>query len=200
MEAGVADATIETLSAAALALGGELSVRFYPGTGPRIRDRLQAAMIEAFLNEVHPRWERHLEVPVYRPAAGVIDLVLADWASGEIIAAEFQSQIRRLEQQLRWATAKSDSLASTSVAGLADAAGSSRIQQLLVLRSTYDTRVLATQMAATLAVAYPAKVVDVLNALRGTARWPGAGIVWISLDGGRATVMDGPPRGVKLGR
>ena len=67
--------------AIAAALGCDLSVRMFPGTGPRIRDRIQVAMSEALLASLHPRWRAAPEVPVYRPVRGVIDLVLADPAA-----------------------------------------------------------------------------------------------------------------------
>ena len=78
IEAGNAEPSIEVLLAIAAALGCDLSVRLFPNTGPRIRDRLQVAMTEALLALLHPRWQPHPEVPVYRPVRGVIDLVLAD--------------------------------------------------------------------------------------------------------------------------
>ena len=200
VEAGIADPSIEMLAAISLALGGELAVRFHPGTGPRIRDRIQAAMVEAFLGVVSDRWERWVEVPVYRPAAGVIDVVLADAVQPAIVAAEFHSQIRRLEQQLRWARTKADSLVSAAIGPIASLATKVEVGRLLVVRSTRDTRGLAMEMERTLANSYPASTADVLDAIRGGAAWPGAGIIWISVDRGRATVMDRPPRGVRLGR
>jgi transcriptional regulator with XRE-family HTH domain len=75
IEAGIANANIETLVAISIALGGDLSVRFYPGTGPRLTDRHQARMVEAICRILHPTWTPHVEVPVSRPARGVIDLV-----------------------------------------------------------------------------------------------------------------------------
>jgi transcriptional regulator with XRE-family HTH domain len=200
IEAGSAQPSIEALAAIALALGGELAVRFHPGTGPRIRDRIQAAMVEAFLVAISERWERWVEVPVHRPSAGVIDLVLADATEPAIVAAEFQSQIHRLEQQLRWARTKADSLASAAIEPLAGLAAKAPIGRLLVLRSTRETRALAIAMERTLASAYPARTADVIEAIRGTGAWPGAGVIWMSVDRGRAVVMDRPPRGVKLGR
>jgi hypothetical protein len=80
----------------------DLGVRLYPGTGPLIRDHLQAAMIEALLQILHPRWRPSPEVWVTRPVQGVIDLVLEaevdDDATAPLIATEAQSELRRLEQ------------------------------------------------------------------------------------------------------
>lgn len=110
VEAGTAQPSLEALLAISLALGGELSVRFHAGTGPRIRDRHQAAMVEAVLRVLDATWSHFVEVPVYRPASGVIDLVLAERSTNQLVAAEFQSQVRRHEQQIRWARVKADSL------------------------------------------------------------------------------------------
>jgi hypothetical protein len=39
-----------------------------------------------------------------------------------------------------------------------------------------------------------------VNALRTGAPWPGDAIVWVRIDGDRVELLDGPPRGVTLGR
>lgn len=198
IEAGGVVATLEVLQSIALALGGDVSLKFYPGTGPRIRDRLLAPMVEAILRILHPRWQRFPEVPVHRPAAGVIDLVLADPSLFLLVAAEFQSELRRLEQQLRWAALKAEGLPATSIAQLVGTA-QSKVDRLLVLRSTRATRVLARDYGKTLRAAYPARMADVLASLTGDAPWPGSGVVWITLDRRGAHVMDRRPPGVVLG-
>jgi hypothetical protein len=128
--------------------------------------------------------------------------VIADQRAGLLVAAEFHSQLRRLEQQIHWARDKADSLGSTWLAELV-VGGSTRtatVSRLLVLRSTRATRMLATQFESTLAAAYPARTLDLMSSLTSEAAWPGAGIVWIRLDGRRTHVMEGPPPGVRLGR
>lgn len=202
LETGERGSSLETLATVLAALGAELSVKGYPTTGPRIRDRIQAAMVEAFLRVLHPRWPAAPEVPVGRPARGVIDLVLSNTGGSIVIASEFQSELRRLEQQVRWHREKELSLPSAEmwrfVAAQDEAPVTSR---LLVLRSTRAMRELAATYEATLRAAYPARAADVVAAL--TTRdvpWPGAGIVWMRVDGPRAELLDGPPRGVVLGR
>jgi len=88
IEAGTALPSVEILSRLAAGLGADLQVRLYPNTGLPIRDRIQSAMIEALLRELHPRWAATLEVPVRRPARGVIDLVLRDRGGTTMIAVE----------------------------------------------------------------------------------------------------------------
>src|SRR5215210_9458263 len=114
IEAATASASIEVLVRVAVGLGGDLSLRFFPGTGSVLRDRHQAAMVEALLEQRSPRWRAALEVAVHRPARGVIDVVLErDDDDGLTVAVEVHSQLRRLEQLLRWANLKRESLPSS---------------------------------------------------------------------------------------
>lgn len=197
IEANQVQPSIAVLTAIGAALGAELSVRFYAGSGPRLHDRFQALMVEQVLRCLDPRWHTELEVPVTQPSRGVIDLVLNDRASPVAVAAEVQSELRRLEQQIRWSAEKAD--------GLRERVGRDRpgitVSRLLILRSTTATRSLARRYAATLATAFPAKTEMVVGALTQPATpWPGAGIVWVRIDGNQVSLLPRPPRGVELGR
>jgi transcriptional regulator with XRE-family HTH domain len=197
IEAGTASPSLEVLTAIGVALGGDPSFRYFAGSGPRLVDRFQAPMIEGFIPLLHRRWSPRLEVHV-GPARGVVDMALMDRAASLAVAGEFQSEFRRLEQQLRWANEKADGLASRLVEEaditLRD------VSRLLVVRSTATTREVARRYEATLSVAYPARTADVVRSLTDSLPWPGPGIVWMRLDGSRAELLDGPPRGVRLGR
>jgi transcriptional regulator with XRE-family HTH domain len=46
IEADEVQPSLTVLAAIGVALGADLSVRYFPGSGPRLHDRLQAAMIE----------------------------------------------------------------------------------------------------------------------------------------------------------
>jgi transcriptional regulator with XRE-family HTH domain len=200
VEAGERAAAHETLAAIASVLGAELSVRVYPTTGPRLHDRTQAPMVECLLRDLHARWIPSPEVVVSRPARGVVDLVLGEPDERLLVAGEFNSQMQRLEQQVRWHREKEVSLPSSDLWGFASAGGPARTSRLLVLRSTQALRELANTFEATLHAAYPARTEDVLEALTGTAPWPGAGIAWMWVAGREVRLMEGPPRGVRLGR
>ena len=193
--------SLSTLAAIAGVLGADLSVKLYPTTGTRIRDRIQAPMVEALLRILHSRWLRIPEVPVTRPARGVIDLVLGDRRAALLVASEVQSQMRRLEQQVRWHREKELSLPSSHVWRDTHGDAEPSTSRLLVLRSTRELHDLARSFEATLHAAYPARTRDVLEALTGPTRpWPGAGIVWVRVEGARVEVIDSTPRGVSLGR
>ncbi|MBI3746348.1 MAG: hypothetical protein HY264_07485, partial [Chloroflexi bacterium] len=180
-------------------LGADLSIRFFLGSGPRIHDRFQAPMIESLLRSLGPRWRAELEVPVEQPRRGVIDLVLHDRVSGLMVAAEVQSDLQRLEQQIRWSHEKAAGLAESRAASAAGAAGLAT-SEMLILRSTVRTRDVARQYEATLRAAYPAQTADAVQALTGTAPWPGPAVVWMHVHGRHVTVMRLPPVGVALGR
>jgi hypothetical protein len=186
IEAGKAEASTEVLAAIAEVLGASLAVHLYPGTGPRIRDHLQAAILEALLGDLHPRWKRFVEVPVYRPVRGVIDLVLHDATAPVVVAVEIQSELRRLEQLIRWSNLKRDALPSADLWQFVAAADTPPISALLVVRATRVTRAVANDHPEQLRALYPARAADTFAALTTDTPWPGAGLLWATIEGGRA--------------
>ena len=196
IEDGERDASSQVLARVAAVLGADVSTRLFPHSGPRIRDRFQAPMLEAFLRLLGRHWKQAIEVPVHRPVRGIVDSVILDPAARRMVAIEAQSELRRLEQQVRWARSKADALPSST---LWDSGDPPAISQILLLRSTAATRELARTFAATLAAAYPADPTDLLRALADpSAPWPGSGIIWVSLHGSDATVLPGRPRRVPV--
>jgi transcriptional regulator with XRE-family HTH domain len=197
--AGDRQPSIAVLVALATALGADLAVRAYPTTGPVIRDRFQAPIVEELVQIAHRSWTRSIEVPVFRPARGFIDVVLDRTSPSEFIATEIQSRLDRLEQTVRWSGDKARSLPSADV--WATSVGEPTIHRLLVLRSTAGTRELARRFEATLMAAYPAPAKAVFQALTAADRpWPGHGILWADVRGDEVRILDRPPRGVALGR
>ena len=79
------------------------------------------------------------------PFIGVIDIVLTDRSSPVTIAVEVYSELRRLEQQIRWSAEKADGL--TSRLSRDDPASPRTVSRLLVLRSTTATREIARTFA-----------------------------------------------------
>jgi hypothetical protein len=149
-------------------------------------------MIEALIRETGPAWRAQPEVAV--PAArGVIDVVLRRALDVRVVACECHSELRRLEIVLRRLSEKADALGGQ----LDQVQGASR---LLLVRSTQATRAVAKAYEATLAAAFPARTAEAIEALRGEAPWPGPAIAWVRVDGGRAEILGGPPRGVRVGR
>lgn len=199
IEAGSARPSLEVLVAIGVALGADLGLRYFPGSGPRLHDRFQAPMIELVLREIDARWRPEVEVPITHPARGVIDLVLHDQIAPVSVSSEAYSDLQRLEQQLRWSAEKADGLRLRLAA---ETQGQERdVSRLLILRSTVRTRDLARQYRSTFEAAYPARTTDVIRALTtAEGPWPGSGIVWVHLHGRHASLLRFPPPGVDLGR
>ena len=172
--------TIEVLSRLAAALGGELSVRFHPGTGPAVRDHLQAAMVEGLIRALHPRWRAEVEVPVFTPTRGVIDVVLRDeQRHGDRVRSAVGGQ----------AAGTAGPLGTHQVRGacrirLRDDAAS----RILLLRTTSSTRSLVSGYPETMRAAYPGGHREAVAALVGETTWPGAAIVWMDVHGGIAVL------------
>ncbi len=198
IELATAEPSLQVLVGLSDALGVDLSVRLYPTTGPRIRDDVQARIVEELLRLAHPAWRRLVEVPVYRPARGIIDVVLQDPRTSLVVAVEVHSQIRRLEQQLGWAALKAESLPSAEFWRVTE--GTPGIGRLLVLRSTRATRELAIGFHETLRTRYPARAGAIHAALVSDAPWPGSGLLWADVDADQVRILDRPPRNVLLGR
>jgi hypothetical protein len=110
-----------------------------------------------------------------------------------LVATEAHSELRRLEQQVRWARMKADALHMAHE-------GRRSVGRLLLLRSTTRNRAIVSQHTELVAAAYPARVVDAYAALTGKAPWPGDTLIWCRLEGADASVLDRPPRGISVGR
>lgn len=192
LERDTHDPTLEVLARVGSALGLDLSLRLFPGTGPRIRDHVQAAMVEALLRALGPGWRATPEVWVSQPVRGVIDVLLESHDVDEpLVSTEAHSELRRLEHQLRWAGAKSEALA---------AARGCSVSRLLLLRDTRRTRAVVAEHAATVGAAYPASSADALEALADGRGWPGDTLLWVDVWSGGVRLRQSPPRGITVGR
>jgi transcriptional regulator with XRE-family HTH domain len=189
----------DALVAAATALGRDVSVRlFESAAAPHVRDRLQVLMIEALLAALHPRWVPSLEVAVYRPVRGVIDVVLQDRDTLDLVAGEAHSLLHTVEGQLRWAGQKADALPSATGWPWADAVEPPRIGRLLLLRSCSAMHDLIRAATRTFATAYPGDTEQAAAALTGPGgRWPGAAVAWVTIDGKDTRLLAGSPRALR---
>jgi transcriptional regulator with XRE-family HTH domain len=171
--------SIETYARLAAVLGADLSARLYPTTGPTIRDRHQARILEAMLRGLSPHWHPIPEIGVRSPVRGWIDVGLHDSRGGVIVATEIESEINRLEQQIRWSVANAEALPSwPGWPSLREPT----ISRLLVVRWTRQTRAIAAEFPRQLAAAFPASPDDALDALTGSSRWPGPALIWARME------------------
>jgi transcriptional regulator with XRE-family HTH domain len=189
IEGGGTRPTIELYQRLASALGADLTTRIYPNTGPAIRDRHQARILELTLTALHPRWARFGEVAVRQPSRGWIDLVLHEPVERVLVAGEIQSELRRLEQLVRWSAEKADALPSWE--GWMRLPDRPQISRLLIVRRTRGTLAIAREFERQLRLAYPSHPDDALASLTGTAPWPGPAMVWVVLDGTRSRLASG---------
>jgi transcriptional regulator with XRE-family HTH domain len=134
IEKGAAEPSITTYARLSVALGADLSLRLYPQSGPSIHDRHQAPIVEALLGAVHSRWRPYPEIAVRRPARGWIDVGLHDPRAAVFVAAEIQSELRRVEQLIRWSEEKVQALPSWE--GWAHLGAMTSVSKLLVVRET----------------------------------------------------------------
>jgi transcriptional regulator with XRE-family HTH domain len=189
IEDGSERPSIETYQRLAAALGADLSTRIYPNTGPAVRDRHQARILEVTLAAAHPRWQPFLEVGVREPVRGSIDLALHDLGAHVLVATEIESELRRIEQQIRWSMDKAAALQSWE--GWAHLDDRPHISRLLIVRRTRVTRAVVSEFERQIRTAYPAHPNDALAALTGTAPWPGPAMVWALVDGARTRLLSG---------
>lgn len=198
-ETGDATLTIDALAAITTTLGLEASVRLYPAIGPRLRDHVQVRVIEALAANLDHRWVLRVEVPVWRPVRGVVDVVLVEASAAVIVSGEAHGEIRRVELQLRRAAEKTDSLASAT--GWPWMTRAPRVCRLLLLRNCASTREVVVAAAGTFAAAYPGSTEQAVGALTGPdGAFPDGAIVWVDVRGTASRLMTGPPRGISVGR
>ena len=180
IELGAANPSLETCSRLSLALGADFPLRLYPTTGPAVRDRHQSAIAEITLATAGSRWARYPEIAVRHPSRGWIDLGLHDPRGGMFVATEIQSELRRIEQLIRWSEEKASALPSWE--GWAQLGDEPAISRLLIVRDTRTNRARADAFRRLLRAAYPADGRDALAALTGPQAWPGAVILWAARD------------------
>lgn len=208
VEAGDRGMSQDALVAVASAIGCRVSTKLFTTDGPRLRDHLQARMVEAVVGAAHRRWRPRLEVGVYRPVRGVIDLVLADVEHPDLVAGEAHSQLRSAEGQLRRAGEKADGLGAAAAwsweedgaAGGVGTRDAPRLSRLLVPRSCRATHDLVRTLPHLFRAAYPADPAVAYAALTTSGpRWPGDAILWVTIHGAATKVIDGLPRSLRGG-
>jgi transcriptional regulator with XRE-family HTH domain len=182
LEEGLENPSLFTYARLSTALGADLGAHLYPNTGPPIRDRHQARILEWLLGKLHPRWSPYGEVAVRTPARGWIDLVLHDRSAECLVATEIQSNLGQLEQVVRWSGEKRASLPSWD--GYSQLGPMSTTSSLLIVRATRTTREIGREFARQLEAAYPAHPEDAIASLSGARPWPGSALVWVDLRAG----------------
>ena len=113
------------------AFDSDLAFRFFPNTGPRIRDQLRPRWGGA-ARSLHPRWRT-------RPRSRCIARFTASstpssrTATARTVETELHSQLHRVEQQVRWQRRRPTRLRCCRIRR-------ARVGRLLVLRNTRAIR------------------------------------------------------------
>lgn len=163
-----------------------------------MRDRIQGMLLEATLTVLHERWIPREEVAVWRPVRGVIDLLLRERHTDELVAGEAHSLLHTVEGQLRHAHEKADGLPSAPGWPWQWRTATPRVSSLLILRSCSAMHELVRSLPHVFAAAYPADTEQAAAALTTpTTPWPGSAIVWVRVDGARTRMLEGLPRNLR---
>ncbi len=178
IEDGRGRPSAETYARIGAVLGADFNGHLYANTGPSIRDRHQAPILEHLLSVLNPRWQPFPEAAVRRPSRGWIDCVLHDPETAVLIATEIVSELRRIEQLIRWSKEKANSLPSWD--GWSRLPGPPAVSQLLILRRTRANATLAREFERQLRLAWPGHPGDALASLMGSEAWPGPTLLWVA--------------------
>lgn len=108
-ESGDPRITFLTVCAVGEAVGLDVVVRGYPGTGPRLRDTGQLEIANLLIAVLHGTWRSVVELQV-GPHGEAIDLVC--FGASEILAIEIERLLVDWQAQLRRADAKRAALAA----------------------------------------------------------------------------------------
>jgi transcriptional regulator with XRE-family HTH domain len=74
IERGLVRPSLDTLVAIAASLGGDVGVKIFPGSGPRILDRFQAPMVDCMIRALRPSFPcpERTESSIWRSARGLV--------------------------------------------------------------------------------------------------------------------------------
>ena len=151
------------------AVGHDLSVRFYPGGGIRLRDSGQIRVAEAIRAALAPAWRVGLEVPVGAPPdRRAADMVLK--LRGEAVEIEIETALADFQAQLRSGQLKR--------AALADRIGRP-VRLVIALPDTRRNRLVVADHRLVVQAALPERSRRIWSALQGGSEVGGDGLLWV---------------------
>lgn len=174
LELGYPGTTLRTRFRMATVLGADFRLSVYAGSGPLIRDSVQAGIVEHLLANTDRRWQRTLEAAVPGPGRRSVDLRLD--GQDAIVLIEVESHLGSIEEIIRELHSKRQAV------GEARLGGSRRpIHVVLCLPRTRHHLSILRAHPRTIAAAFPASSVDLYLALRDRSRpWPGDGLLLVA--------------------
>jgi DNA-binding XRE family transcriptional regulator len=165
--------SIRVLHRLTSAMGHDLSVRFYPGAGIRLRDSGQMRVAETIRAALAPAWRVGLEVPVGAPPdRRAADMVLD--APAEVVQIEIETSLADFQAQLRAGQLKRTALAAQM--GRA-------VRLVIALPGTRRNRAVVADYRHVIQAALPEPSRRVWSALRSGAQVGGDGLLWVDRAG-----------------
>lgn len=167
VELGFPAATLTTLCAVTDAVGLDLVLRAYPGSGTALRDRGQLAIAQHLAGLAHSAWTVRLEVSAgdYGQA---IDMVF--WGGSEVLAVEIIRHLADYQSQYRSVSLKRDWLAHRH---------QRPIRLVLAVEDLRRNRTALAPYMGVLDSVLPAGSHRVLGALRSGRPLGSDGLLWV---------------------
>lgn len=160
--------SLEVMQRLASATGHDLSIRFFPGTGVRLRDSGQLGIAEQLRRQAHPSWHVQLEVPVgVPPDRRAADLLLE--APAEVVQVEIERALLDIQAQLRAAQLKRAALAERLARP---------VRLVIALPDTRRNRAVVREHSV-LGAALPTPSKRVLASLRSGSPIGADGLLWV---------------------
>jgi len=161
--------TVRVMHRLASAVGHDLSIRFYPAGGIRLRDSGQMQLAEAIRAALHPTWRVRLEVPVGPPPdRRAADMVLE--APAGVLQIEIERSLTDFQAQVRAAQLKR--------AALAERLGRP-VRLVIALPDTRRNKALVADHRLVARTTLPESSRRVWAALRSGAGMGGDGLLWV---------------------
>ncbi len=172
LEAGDVRGSISIVVRIFAALGSDLPLRAYPGTGVGLRDSGQLPMAEAIRALAHPSWRIVLEAPTGDDGNQAADMLFLLSEAG--VHIELESALSDFQAQLRRGHLKRDGLQQRHERSVAFVMG---------LRDTERNRTAVAAHLMLIKAALPASSRDVLAAIRQGRPVDRDGLLWIRARG-----------------
>lgn len=171
MERGEPGVGVAIRARACACLGADFRLQLYQERSPMIYDAAHARIVDRVLADRHRRWRATVEAPI--PGLGRRSVDLRFDSRTDVVLAEIETRVRRLEEIIRKLHEKQHALA-------VDVGSPRRVHVLLVLPPTRHHQALVRTFGQTLASAFPIRSGVIREALASAdLPWPGDGLLWV---------------------
>lgn len=153
----------------AAATGHDLSLRFFPANGVRLRDTGQLRVAGLIRSALHPSWRVSLEVPVgLPPDRRAADMVLEGHT--DLVILEIETALLDLQAQLRIAQLKRVVMADRL---------NRPVRLILALPDTHRNRNVVSEHSSLIGTTLEAPSRQLWGSLRSGTSLGGDGLLWV---------------------